>query len=222
MSIYLFPVLIVLLLVVAAACVFFKEWPDSAVDEARNTLFELRDQLFELGKIGAVPFDSRAYQLHRDLINGMIRFAHDINVTQMFFTGFLLQRQNKELARELKEKIDGSLKNLGEQAREEVVRISDRATETMFKLVLTRSVLATTIMVCFVAVVMCKHILGAAQQLAVRKAPVKDKPSQGAVDDVLEEVLSERRMRGVRAQINVESAKYASKPVGSYQLLAVA
>jgi hypothetical protein len=51
-------------------------WPGYFLDRVRQELFGLRDELFDAAAKGAVSFGSPAYRTLRDLMNGMIRFAH--------------------------------------------------------------------------------------------------------------------------------------------------
>lgn len=65
----------------AAACwslwfYFIKEYRISAF---RERLFSIRDELFAFAADDGVPFDSPAYLQLRDLINGMLQFAHRVS-----------------------------------------------------------------------------------------------------------------------------------------------
>jgi len=53
-------------------------WKNYRVDQLRQNLFALRDDLFDFALTGAVAFDHPAYGKLRTTINGMIRFAHRI------------------------------------------------------------------------------------------------------------------------------------------------
>ena len=55
-------------------------WPDYLVDRFRQDLFTIRDDLFDLAASGELSFDHPAYHIHRNLINGCIRFAHQLSV----------------------------------------------------------------------------------------------------------------------------------------------
>jgi hypothetical protein len=58
---------------------FFWLYRDYRVDLFRQRMFELRDELFELGRTGEIAFHHQAYGLLRTTINGYIRFAHRIS-----------------------------------------------------------------------------------------------------------------------------------------------
>ncbi|HVB99173.1 MAG TPA: hypothetical protein VNJ12_07580 [Candidatus Dormibacteraeota bacterium] len=59
-------------------------WPAQRVDMFRQQLFALRDEAFDLAADGKIAFDHEAYVLLRQLINGFIRYAH--NITPFRFT----------------------------------------------------------------------------------------------------------------------------------------
>ena len=68
---------IVLLLGLAGIwAIWYYLWKPLRVDSFRETLFALRDELFDLAADGVVPFNDPAYTQLRLMINGMIRFAH--------------------------------------------------------------------------------------------------------------------------------------------------
>lgn len=58
-------------------------WPGYVLDRVRQELFSLRDELFDAAASGAVSFESPAYRTLRDLMNGMIRFAHRMMSTSL-------------------------------------------------------------------------------------------------------------------------------------------
>lgn len=58
--------------------IIFKWWPEQRVDHFRQQMFALRDELFDFAADGRVKFDDHAYVLLRDLMNGTIRYAHNL------------------------------------------------------------------------------------------------------------------------------------------------
>ncbi|MCH7922565.1 MAG: hypothetical protein IH975_05990 [Nitrospinae bacterium] len=57
---------------------WFECYQKYRVNSFRQTLFELREELFEYAAEGHIAFDNRAYLEMRYIINGLIRFAHRI------------------------------------------------------------------------------------------------------------------------------------------------
>lgn len=67
--------------------IVFALWPNQRVDLFRQQMFALRDELFDYAMNGHIAFDSPAYQLLRNLMNGIIRYAHNLS----FYRSTLLQ-----------------------------------------------------------------------------------------------------------------------------------
>jgi hypothetical protein len=67
---------------------FFWLIRDYRIDAFRQRLFNVRDELFDAGAAGVIPFDHPAYGMLRKTLNGCIRFAHCLNLTRV--TGMLL------------------------------------------------------------------------------------------------------------------------------------
>jgi hypothetical protein len=53
------------------------------VDWIRQSMFALRDELFDEARAGTISFDSQAYRATRATMNGAIRFAHRLSVSRM-------------------------------------------------------------------------------------------------------------------------------------------
>lgn len=64
-------------------------WQRFALDNYRQSLFGVRDALFDLARSGhtELDFNSRAYTLLRTSLNRRIRFAHRINFHHLWMTG---------------------------------------------------------------------------------------------------------------------------------------
>lgn len=71
-----------------ASLVFFKLVPMYRVDVFRETMFELRSELFDYAFAGNIRFNDPAYVLLRTLMNGFIRYGHHITVYRTVLTGF--------------------------------------------------------------------------------------------------------------------------------------
>lgn len=63
--------------------VVFWGLPGYRLDRYRQSLFEIRDRLFDYAAAGNVSFDHDAYGMLRSTINGFIRFAHRISLSQI-------------------------------------------------------------------------------------------------------------------------------------------
>ncbi len=58
--------------------VTFRLWPAQREDQFRQQIFALRDELFDFAAEGNIGFDDPAYILLRQLMNGFIRYAHNL------------------------------------------------------------------------------------------------------------------------------------------------
>jgi hypothetical protein len=67
-----------ILFLITLAFIIFKLWPDQRMDILRQRMFALRDELFDFAMDGHIGFDNPAYRLLRDLLNGTIRYAHNL------------------------------------------------------------------------------------------------------------------------------------------------
>jgi hypothetical protein len=67
-----------LLTLVVLAIVILSLWPEQRVDLFRQQVFALRDELFDFAADGKISFSDPAYILLRQLMNGFIRYAHNL------------------------------------------------------------------------------------------------------------------------------------------------
>lgn len=71
--------------------IVFELWPAQRTDIFRQEMFELRDELFDFAAQGQIGFDDPAYTLLRQLMNGFIRYAHNLTPFRVLFS-FLRRR----------------------------------------------------------------------------------------------------------------------------------
>lgn len=62
------------------ALFFLTSYQQYRTDLLRYRLFIARDKLFKQAQEGAIEFNSPAYGMTRTTINGMLRFAHEVNI----------------------------------------------------------------------------------------------------------------------------------------------
>lgn len=68
----------VLLSLTVLLFVLFSLWPSQRVDLFRQQMFALRDELFDFALAENFDFDDPAYTQLRELLNGFIRYAHNL------------------------------------------------------------------------------------------------------------------------------------------------
>lgn len=66
--------------------VIFKLLPEARLDAFRQSMFAVRDELFDFAADGNVAFDAPAYVLLRQQMNGFIRYAHHLTAFRMLLT----------------------------------------------------------------------------------------------------------------------------------------
>ena len=69
---------------------------DYKVDQFRQRMFAVRDDLFDFAASGSISFQHPAYRMLRFLINGYIRFGHRISILPVFLTYLRLDEEEKE------------------------------------------------------------------------------------------------------------------------------
>jgi hypothetical protein len=80
--------------------IIFFAYQTYRVDKLRQDLFAIRDQLFDEALDGKINFDDDAYRISRQLINGMIRFAHRLSIPNMFAFALLMPRSGSAFAKQ--------------------------------------------------------------------------------------------------------------------------
>src|SRR5437016_3004749 len=73
-----------LLTLIVLAFVLFALWPQQRTDLFRQQMFALRDELFDFAADGKIAFDDPAYRHLRQLMNGFIRYAHNLTPYRTF------------------------------------------------------------------------------------------------------------------------------------------
>lgn len=98
--------------VLAALWFLFWEYREFRVDELRQRLFGIRDDLFAKAAKGAISFDSPAYGLTRTTLNGTIRFAHELGFTRLFLAAIFVQRSAPEMVKNYRHEVSTQLSAL--------------------------------------------------------------------------------------------------------------
>jgi len=114
---------------------FFREY---RIDRFRNNLFGFRDDLFNLAVAGEIEFQNPAYVQLRDLLNGMIRFAHRANS----YNVFLAVRFRGDIPEEatLYHRWKTSLEKLPPKTAEKLEKIHERMLLTVTSQIISGSV----------------------------------------------------------------------------------
>jgi hypothetical protein len=91
---------------------FFWAYHDYRVDLLRYRIFVARDRLFQYAEEGKIRFDDPAYMLTRTFLNGGLRFAHRMTMSNLFFAAFLQKKINPQGGEHYHAKLEQSLHGL--------------------------------------------------------------------------------------------------------------
>ncbi len=83
--------------VIALLVFYFWFYKQYRIDRTRQSLFAVRDEMFDYATAGHISFDDPAYILLRQTMNGMIRFTHRVDILTifgMFLAKLFMPREN--------------------------------------------------------------------------------------------------------------------------------
>lgn len=119
---------------------------DFLLHYSRNTLFELRSRLFELARERGVPFNAKPYVILRSMLNGMIRFTHDLSVLRVAFSWLFADKRQERIGASFRKQFADEVAQLGPEVAREFKKIEDEAHECMTVFLMNRSVVLYTIL----------------------------------------------------------------------------
>lgn len=203
----------VIALILAIWHVIFNVYPHSAIALARYNLFELRDELFDMAAEGKLDFKSPGYKACRQMINGFIRYAHDMSLMQMFTTQLVAKFRGQKISTK---EWDAAFERLGPDERKLVDSVMRKAMVHMVRLLITKSVILSGILtvVLFIEFA-CKKIarLSVALSTAFKRSP--DQTVQlPASDAVIREVMSNSSGQKLKLVMKREAKRYTSPGFG--------
>lgn len=117
-----------------------------ALAELRHQLFKARGQLFDQSLELNVAFDSEAYGIARTTINGLIRFAHKLNLFQiiaiLFSDKYLYE---KKLSKSYENKMKKAIAKLTPEQQDMVNQVITEANKAIVIYIFKSSLLLTII-----------------------------------------------------------------------------
>jgi hypothetical protein len=115
--------------------VIYGPWQWACTDAARQRLFFLRDQLFDIARSGRLSFDSDEYRTLREAFDSQIRFAHVLNIVRvLMFRPFVRHMATKPTAARL------ALTRIENQStRAEVTKLIDSMDQTLALVLVAKS-----------------------------------------------------------------------------------
>lgn len=111
-----------------------KFWSDARLDAFRQEMFIVRDELFDYAASGKIEFDSPAYRLLRQMMNGYIRYGHQLTFFRIALTMIRIRLVDRISVQDWSVKWDRALKNIrADQVREEMASFHERAMQCAAK-----------------------------------------------------------------------------------------
>ena len=136
-----------LLTLVVLAVVVLWLWPEQRNDLFRQQMFAIRDDLWDFADAGNISFDDPAYVLLRQLMNGLIRYAHNLTPYRIFFSFLRWKYTHTQPTGPWAESWNEALNQLDDKTKETLQRFHARATD----LVLGQIVLSPGMLIIFAA-----------------------------------------------------------------------
>lgn len=200
-------------MVMLAWYVVFIEYPRSAIDATRNQLFDIRDRLFELARSGTISFDNRGYKAARELLNGMIRYAHDVSAIHLLFASRFAGSQAKQLRKLVNRSIQQDIDTLPKAAKKPVSDLLGEASLAMARLVIFRSVGLSCVFAVYVAVHGALACYIKARQIIQHRPAVAAEaviPTNN-VEESMKDAINHGPMKSVPTLIRREAGRYTSR-----------
>jgi len=101
--------------------------PDLRLDEFRQSMFIVRDELFDFAASGSISFNHPAYMLLRQSMNGFIRYGHQLTLFRLVCNMIRWKLHNEQVF-SWATKWDAALKSVQqEEVRTALVNFQNRA-----------------------------------------------------------------------------------------------
>ncbi|MBI1346790.1 hypothetical protein GC163_10940 [bacterium] len=104
---------------------FFWFWRDYRLNRFRQTLFELRDDLFDLARSGKIDYSHPAYVMLRNTINGTIQFGHKFGILDFIALAVAAPKNQLEVT-SLRKELDEACSELDQSTKEAIQAIYDK------------------------------------------------------------------------------------------------
>lgn len=129
---------------------FFFFYRDYRIDDFRQRLFGLRDQLFYDAADGLIAFDHPAYGLLRGTMNGLVRFAHRLSFFEAILLLIMMGGAKGEFAQNFsfEKRFSESLEGVKPNTREKLVYYHRQ----MHKLMLIHMLKSSPFFICLVII----------------------------------------------------------------------
>lgn len=160
--------------------------PAYRLDRFRQEMFEVRDELFDYGASRKIRFDDPAYRLLRQLMNGFIRYAHQLTLFRVLVMSLMWITLKDKPKLEWSEKWRKSLNRIqDEQVRNDLNEFHNRVCSLVLRRIVTSSPILLVVVVLGIITSLCQVGLKSLKD-TFRKV-VKDTTSRVIDAELLEE-----------------------------------
>ena len=122
--------------------VLLKFLPNLRVDEFRQSMFSVRDELFDVAASGAIDFSHPAYLLLRQSMNGFIRYGHQLTVFRLACNMIRWKQLHHERVFSWAMRWDEALKTIeNDSAKQTLIELHDRSLALVTKRLITGSMI---------------------------------------------------------------------------------
>lgn len=154
----------------------FFEGRDYWIDRTRQTLFRIRDDLFDHAAEGkGITFDDEAYGIARTTINGMIQFTHDTSLARVFSVLlFYRHSARREHVKQYNSDFQSAIDELPKEGRQIILRsMADMHLVTLNHMIHT-SIILLPIFMPVIAVLRATHRMKKVRRWALRGPDRRD------------------------------------------------
>lgn len=102
---------------------YFFLYKNYMIDYTRQQLFKIRDDLFDYAANQEINFDDEAYLTTRIMLNGVIRFTHNISLTRWLIMLTVTGKENRAYEKQFFESFSSSLNKLNNE-QQKIIKTS--------------------------------------------------------------------------------------------------
>jgi hypothetical protein len=162
----------------------FRLYRDLEVDWFRYSLFVIRDEMFDFAAAGNISFDSPAYWMLRNQMNGFLRFGHKMTLVQAAVLALTSHEETEPLIDEFLARWDAAFADLAPGVKAKMLEYKDRAdTVAVRHIVLGSPELVVTIIAPLLSIVLL-IVAKSAFERAIRRLIDRFKVELGDINAV--------------------------------------
>lgn len=130
---------------------YFWLYKDYVVDSFRQSIFELRDRLFDEAHEGLIDFNHPAYCVLRRTMNGSIRFAHGLSLVSVLTTSIFCKDEDESKS-EFQREFNQAIQGLDEETRQKILEYRKELNKIYATHIARESILFVLIVAAFLVI----------------------------------------------------------------------